>query len=58
MWHLTTWWLMDNALQDLQVCSRAVAYARPFSYDDWRGNLIVIVRSRWKEWIDGNQDSG
>jgi hypothetical protein len=40
------------------LCSRVVAYARSFPYDDWRGNLIVIVSYGWKEWIDGNQDSG
>jgi len=36
----------------------AVAYARSFPYDAWRGSLIVIVNYGWKEWIDGNQDSG
>ena len=30
------------------LCSRAVAYARSFPYDAWRGNRIV--RYRWKEW--------
>jgi hypothetical protein len=37
------------------LCSLAVAYARSFPYDGWRGNLIVIVSYGWKEWIDGNQ---
>ena len=40
------------------LCSHAVAYARSFPYDDWRGNLIIIVSYGWKEWMDGNQDSG
>jgi hypothetical protein len=37
-------------------CSRTVAYAQAFPYDDVRRNLIVSYS--WKEWIDGNQDPG
>src|SRR5215471_15410840 len=38
--------LVGNALHDLWTDSRAVAYAGSFSYDDWRGNLIVSVSYR------------